>query len=166
MPDLRRALRHLFAGSAQSLFPAPVLERIAAAIGQGEATHAGQVCFTVESALPVAAVLAGQEARHRAEAAFAQLRVWDTAANNGVLIYLLLADHRIEIVADRGVAARVDASQWRGICALMEQRLREGDAEGAAIAAVTAVSTLLAEHFPRGGGELRNELPDLPRILG
>ena len=166
MADLRRALRHLFAASAQSLFPAPVLERIATAITEGEATHEGQVCFAVESALPVAAVLAGQDARRRAEDAFARLRVWDTAANCGVLVYLLLADHRIEIVADRGVAARVDAAQWRDICARMEGRLRDGDAEAAAIAGVTSVSALLAAHFPRNGDERRNELPDLPRILG
>jgi len=166
MADLRRALRHLFAQSARSLFPAPVLERIAGAIAAGEASHDGQVCFAVESALPVAAVLAGQDARQRAEHAFARLRVWDTAANNGVLVYLLLADHRIEIVADRGVAARVDGAQWSEICARMERRLREGEAEKAAVEAVTAVSALLAAHFPGGGGERRNELPDLPSILG
>jgi uncharacterized membrane protein len=165
MADLPRALRHLFAGTAQSLFPAAAMQRIADAIATGEAAHRGQVCFAVESALPFAMALAGHDARRRAEDAFARLRVWDTADNNGVLVYLLLADHRIEIVADRGVAARVDADQWRTICASMEQRLKDGDAEAAAIAGVTAVSALLAGHFPRTDGDARNELPDLPRIL-
>jgi uncharacterized membrane protein len=167
MAGLRRALAHLFARSATASFPPETLHRIADAIAAGEAIHRGQVCFTVESALPIVAVLRGHQARGRAEEAFARLRVWDTADNNGVLIYLLLADRRIEIVADRGVAALIDAPQWRGICALMEQRLREGDAEAAAIAGVDAVSGLLAQHFPRTDGHGRgNELPDLPRILG
>ena len=117
--------------------------------------------------MPLAVVLAGHDARRRAEDAFARLRVWDTADNNGVLVYLLLADHRIEIVADRGVAALIDAAQWRAICALMEQRLRDGDAEAAAIVGVAAISDLLAEHFPRTDiGDRHNELPDLPQILG
>jgi len=167
MASVQRALRHLFAGSAQSLFPPPTLQRIAQAIAVGEATHRGQVCFAVESALPLAAVLSGHDARRRAEDAFARLRVWDTADNNGVLVYLLLADRRIEIVADRGVAALIDQAQWRAICTQMEQRLGHGDAEAAAIAGVTAISALLAAHFPRTGVDGgRNELPDLPQILG
>jgi hypothetical protein len=166
MTVVQRALRHLFAGSAQSLFPTAVLQRIGQAIAVGEARHRGQVCFAVESALPLAVVLAGHDARRRAEDAFARLRVWDTADNNGVLVYLLLADHRIEIVADRGVAALIDAAQWRAICALMEQRLRDGDAEAAAVVGVAAISDLLVEHFPRTDIDDRhNELPDLPQIL-
>ena len=166
MADVGRALRHLFAGPAHALFPEETLQRIAAAIAAGETTHRGQVCFAVEPALPVALALAGHDARRRAEDAFSRLRVWDTDANNGVLVYLLLADHRIEIVADRGVAALIDPAQGRAICALMEQRLRAGEAEAAAIAGVTAVSALLAEHFPRTDAGGRNELPDLPQILG
>jgi uncharacterized membrane protein len=161
-----RALRHLFAGSARRLFPVDRLHRIALAIADGEATHLGQVCFAVESALPIGAVLAGHDPRRRAEEVFARLRVWDTEANNGVLLYLLLADHRIEIIADRGVAAKVDETQWRDVCARMEERLRAGEPEGAALSGVAAVSALLARHFPRREGDVRrNELPDLPQIL-
>jgi uncharacterized membrane protein len=167
MADVQRALRHLFARSAKAQFPPATLQRIADAIATGEATHRGQVCFTVESALPIAAVIGGHDARRRAEEAFARLRVWDTADNNGVLIYLLLADRRIEVVADRGVAALIGATEWRGICARMEQRLQQGEAEAAAIAGVDGVSALLARHFPRtGSDDARNELPDLPQILG
>ena len=163
---LPRALRHLFAGSARSLYPRDSLQRIATAIAAGEATHRGQVCFAVESALPVGAVLSGHDAPSGARDAFSRLRVWDTAANNGVLMYLLLADRRIEIVADRGLDARVSVEQWRGVCQLMEERLKAGEPEAAALQGVVAVSALLAEHFPRTGGvDATNELPDLPQIL-
>ena len=163
---ITRALRHLFVGSARRLYPVDRLHRIAEAIAEGEATHQGQVCFAVESSLPLGAVLSGHDARVRALDVFARLRVWDTESNNGVLLYLLLADHRIEIVADRGVAAQVDDAQWREVCARMETRLREGEPEGAALDGVAAVSALLAQHFPRTQGNARrNELPDLPQIL-
>jgi uncharacterized membrane protein len=161
-----RLLKHLFAPSAARLFPADVLQRIAAAVAAGEARHRGEICFAVEAALPARAVLAGHAARDRAREAFAQLRVWDTVANNGVLLYLLLADHRIEIVADRGLDALVSAAQWRGVCQLMEERLRAGEAEAAVLEGVAAVSDLLAEHFPRAPGAAdENELPDLPRVF-
>ena len=160
-----RLLRHLFAPSSARLFPPEALQRIAAAVADGESRHSGEVCFAGESALPLRAVLAGEEPRAHAEAAFARLRVWDTAGNNGVLVYLLLADHRIEIVADRGLAGRVTQAQWRGVCQLMEERLRAGDAEGAAVQGVAEASALLERHFPRAGDAAdENELPDLPHL--
>jgi uncharacterized membrane protein len=99
--------------------------------------------------------------RERAIEVFSELRVWDTELNNGVLIYLLLADHDVEIVADRGIAARVGQEEWESICRDMEQALRRGDLEAAAVGAVQAVSSLLARHFPARPGD-RNELPDRP----
>ena len=160
-----RLLRHLFAPSSARLFPPGALRRIADAVAAGEARHSGEVCFAVESALPLRAVLAGEQARPHAEATFARLRVWDTAANNGVLLYLLLADHRIEIVADRGLADRVSAEQWRGVCQLMEERLRAGEPEAAALEGVAAASALVERHFPRAAGDAdANELPDLPHL--
>ena len=164
---LKRLLRHLFAPSARRLFPAERLQRIAAAIAESELRHSGEICFAVEAALPARAVLGGQQARDRALEVFAQLRVWDTDANNGVLLYLLLADHRIEIVADRGFDARVSAEQWRGVCQLIEERLRAGRSEAAVVDGVAAISELLARHFPRSAGDAdRNELPDAPHVLG
>lgn len=161
-----RMLRHLFAPSAGDVFPQDSLQRIAAAVADGEGRHRGEICFAVEPALPAWRALGGTQARDRAHDVFAQLRVWDTQANNGVLVYLLLADHRIEIVADRGLAGLVSDEQWRGACVLMEERLRAGEPEAAAIAGVAAISDLLAGHFPRtpGDGD-RNELPDVPRLL-
>lgn len=161
-----RLFKHLFAPSASRLFPEPLLRRVAAAIAASELRHSGEICFAVEPALPARAVWAGRQARAAAMDAFAHLRVWDTRANNGVLLYLLLADHRIEIVADRGFDGRVSAEQWRGVCQLVEDRLRAGDTEAAVLDGIEAISTLLAEHYPRAEGDQdMNELPDLPRIL-
>lgn len=161
-----RVLKHLFAPSARRGFPAEVLERIAAAIAASELGHTGEICFAVEPNLHPRAVWAGTQARDRAGEVFAQLGVWDTHANNGVLLYLLLADHRIEIVADRGFDGRVSAEQWRGVCQLIEERLKTGEPEAAVVRGVEAMSALLAEHFPRGAGYVdRNELPDQPHLL-
>lgn len=162
-----RCWRHLFAPSAQAAFPEPSLDRIAHAIADGERLHDGQVMFAVESDLPLSALWQGVSPRQRADHAFAVLRTWDTRANNGVLIYLLLADHAIEIVADRGLREVVDAARWQQVCDHLRQQLQQGDREAAVLAAVAEVSQLLALHFPpdptRPSG---NELPDRPQLLG
>lgn len=161
-----RLLKHLFAPSSARLFPEDTLHAITDAIAAGERGHTGELCFAVEPALHWRAVVAGIDARTRAHEVFAQLRVWDTAANNGVLIYLLLADHRIEIVADRGLADRVSAEQWRGVCQLIEEGLRSGHPDTAVLRGVEAASALLAEHFPRDAAVAdANELPDRPHLL-
>ena len=163
---LRRLFAHLCTGDAQGRFPAADMERIAAAIAEGETRHRGEVCFAVEGALGVGEVLRGVQPRARALDAFGRLRVWDTAANNGVLVYLLLADHRIEIVADRGLAGLVSAEQWRGVCLLMEERLRAGEHVDAAIDGIRAASELLAVHFPQlPGGVDEDQLPNKPVFL-
>jgi uncharacterized membrane protein len=166
-----RLLRHLFAPSPKRWFADDRLRTIAERIAADEARHRGEICFAVESALPALAVWRGVDSRSRALQVFADLRVWDTRDNNGVLIYLLLADRRIEIVADRGLDGLVSAEQWRGICGLIEERLRAGDPEAAIVAGVAAAGDLLAEHFPRDAaadahGMDRNELPDAPVVLG
>ena len=161
-----RLLKHLFAPSSARLFPEDTLHAITDAIAAGERGHTGELCFAVEPALHWRAVVAGIDARTRAHEVFAQLRVWDTAANNGVLIYLLLADHRIEIVADRGLADRVSAEQWRGVCQLIEEGLRSGHPDTAVLRGLEAASALLAEHFPRDAAVAdANELPDRPHLL-
>jgi uncharacterized membrane protein len=95
---------------------------------------------------------------------FGQLGVWDTAANNGVLIYLLLADHVVEIVADRGIAARIAQSEWDGVCREMERHYREKRFGEGSVAGVRAVGRLLSRHFPgrRAGPD---ELPNQPVLL-
>jgi uncharacterized membrane protein len=106
------------------------------------------------------------QARDRAIEVFSQLRVWDTRANNGVLLYLLLADHRIEVVADRGFDGLVSAEQWRGVCLLIEERMRGGEPEIAVLRGVEALSALIETHFPCSEGYVdTNELPDDPHLL-
>ena len=168
---IARWFRHAFAPSARGLFPEASLSRIADAIARDETRHRGEVCFAVETALDAGALWRGETARARAAAAFAALNVWDTVENNGILIHLLLADRRIEILADRGLDGRVSEEQWRGVCLLMEERLRAGDAEDAVLQGVAAAGDLLVQHFPLIDGrridalEDRNELTDQPRIL-
>ena len=163
---IKRLFTHLFTANARARFPATDMQRIADAIAVGETCHAGEICFAVEGALGLRDLVHGVQARDRAIDAFGRLRVWDTAANNGVLVYLLLADHRIEIVADRGLTGRVDAAQWREVCRLMEARLHAGEYADGVVAGIEAVSDLLAEHFPQESGMPdEDELPDQPVFL-
>ena len=150
------------------IFPRQVLAAIERTIKAGEVTHSGQVRFVVEGALDGAPLFRGQSARERALDIFSHLRIWDTAHNNGVLIYLLLADRDVEIVADRGIDAKVGAAGWEKICKAMETEFGAGNFESGVIGGIEAVSRQLAAHYPRldprlGGGN--NELPDAPVVI-
>jgi uncharacterized membrane protein len=149
---------------ARRLFPPRVLAAIEQAIKTGETTHSGQVRFVVEGALDGAPLFRNQPARERAIDVFAQLRIWDTVHNNGVLIYLLLADRDVEIVADRGIDAKVTAAGWEEICVRMESDFKAGKFESGVIRGIEAVSRLLAQHFP-AHGKGPNELPDAPVVI-
>ncbi len=162
-----RFWRHLVTddGSVRRAFPESARDRIEQVIAAGERTHRGQVCFVVEPALPLARVLKRVPPRERALEVFAQLRVWDTEENCGVLVYLLLADRDVEIVADRGVHARVGTAGWEGICRSMEAALRDGRHADAAEAGIRAINALLAEHYPADGRARGDELPNRPVLL-
>ena len=149
---------------ARHYFPPKVLAAIEQAIKAGEAVHSGQVRFVVEGALDGKPLFRNQPARERALDVFSQLRIWDTVHNNGVLIYLLLADRDVEIVADRGIDARVGTAGWEKICVAMETEFRAGQFESGVIRGIEAVSRLLAVHFPSTGVG-RNELPDAPVVI-
>ena len=149
---------------ARRWFPPQVLEAIEQAIKAGETTHSGQVRFVVEGALDGAPLFRDQPARERALDIFAQLRIWDTAHNNGVLIYLLLADRNVEIVADRGIDAKVTVAGWEKICAEMERDFKAGKFKSGVIRGIEAVSRQLAQHFP-AHGKGPNELPDAPVVI-
>jgi uncharacterized membrane protein len=146
------------------IFPPQVLTLIEQAIKAGETTHSGQVRFVVEGALDGAPLFRDQPARDRAIDIFSQLRIWDTAHNNGVLIYLLLADRDVEIIADRGIDAKVGAAGWEKICRSMEADFKAGNFAGGVIKGIAAVSQQLAAHFPKHGAG-PNELPDAPVVL-
>jgi uncharacterized membrane protein len=149
---------------ANQLFPRAVLDRIEQAIRQGETTHSGQVRFVVEGALEGGPLFRNQPARERALDVFSHLRIWDTAHNNGVLIYLLLADRDVEIIADRGIDAKVGGEGWERICRAMEAEFASGRFEHGVIGGIAAVSRELARHFPPQGPHA-NELPDAPVVM-
>lgn len=148
----------------RSLFTASALAAIEAAITECETMHAGQIRFAVEGALHPLALWRGQSARARALEVFSQLRVWDTDHNNGVLIYLLLADHDVEIIADRGIHARVGDAEWEKLCRRMEDAFRRGQFEAGVIDGIRAAGELIARHYP-AGGKGANELADKPVLL-
>ena len=159
-----RALRHLLLPDwiALRAFPASDLREIEKAIKTSETSHDGELRFVIECGLPFNWLRTST--RRRAEALFSQLGVWDTENNSGVLIYIQLVDRRIEIVADRGIAARVAQAEWDAICRRMQERfsLREflqGSLEG-----IGSITAILAKHFPPQGRN-PNELPDKPVVL-
>jgi uncharacterized membrane protein len=148
----------------RKVFPSHVLASIERAIKASEATHSGQIRFVVEGALDGAPLLRNQSARDRALDVFSHLRIWDTAHNNGVLIYLLLADRDVEILADRGIDGLVGATEWEKICRAMEAQFGKGNFEGGVIKGIEAVTRHLAKHFPKHGAGT-NELPDAPVVM-
>ncbi len=145
-------------------FPPATLSAITAAIGAAERQHGGEIRFAIETCLDLRRMLDPDAGRRRAIELFAQLRVWDTARNNGVLIYVLLAAHDIHIVADRGFAGSVTAGEWAGVCRLMEAQFRAGQFAAGSLAGIAAVSALIGRHFPPRADD-RNELPDAPVIV-
>lgn len=150
--------------AAMRPFRAPALANIKCAIGRSEAAHTGELRFAVEGGLQPKALWNGQSARDRAVELFAQLRVWDTEHNSGVMLYVQLVDRRIEIVADRGINAKVAQANWDGICRRMEAAFRQRQFEQGALAAIDEVTALLARHFPPAGAN-PNELSDQPVVL-
>ena len=164
--ELRRWWRHWTFPHARvrKLFPRRVLQAIEDAIRVSERHHLGELRFVVEGGLDWPLLWRGVSARERALELFSQLRVWDTEHNSGVLIYLQLADRRVEIIADRGIHKKVGADTWRRLCADMERAFRAGRFEEGALQGVQAIGRLLAEHFP-APADNPDELPDAPLVL-
>jgi uncharacterized membrane protein len=164
---LRRFFRHLARdhGSVRRAFPKAAFARIEAMIAEGVRRHRGQVRFAVEPALPLVRVLRGVTPRERALEAFGQLRIWDTDENCGVLVYLLLADRDVEIVADRGIHGHVGDAAWESICRNMETAFRDGRYAEGVEAGLAGINALLAQHYPRDASARGSELPDRPIVL-
>ncbi len=163
---MRRLLRHLlfFPWRLRQIFSHDVLAAIEREIAASEQRHSGQIRFAVEANLDLMQLLRGLSSRDRALELFAQLRVWDTECNNGVLIYLMLAEHRVEIVADRGFNAKLEPAVWQDICRRLQERLHRGEYAAGICACIHEVDVQIATHFPDTGAGV-NELPDRPVLL-
>jgi uncharacterized membrane protein len=165
--QIARMLRHLFAtrwGTRRKFTPG-VLADIEKTISRVEAQHTGEIRFAVESALHPAELWHDLSPRQRALQVFAHLHVWDTHHNNGVLIYVLLADRAVEILADRGLAAHIAQGEWDQICREMERHYRANDFGRGSIAGIEAIGALLGRHFPGAHGSGTSELPNQPVLL-
>ena len=165
---LGRIWRHQWMDEAdvRRVLPDAAMERLAARVAASERRHSGEIRLCVEAGLPWSYLRRDASARERAVTLFGKLRVWDTENNNGVLIYLLLAEHAIEIVADRGIDARVDDAEWAAMAQRMGAAFREGRFEDGLTQALEEMSALLVAHFPLADNQPdTNELPDAPVVL-
>ena len=164
--NIKRITRHLLLTPWQvnRAFPSDTLVAIDRAIKASETAHLGEVRFVVEGALDGSPLFKGQSARERAIEVFSLLRIWDTEHNNGVLIYLLLADRDVEIVADRGIHEKVGSREWEKICGKMETHFKQANYEDGVVSGIQAVTQHLMKHFPASGAG-QNELPDKPIVL-
>lgn len=164
--DIKRFWRHVMMSPqrARGAFPPPVLDAIQREVAALERAHRGEVCFVVEAELTSGQLWRELSSRDRARELFASQAVWNTEDNAGVLVYLLLAERKVEIVADRGIDAKAGAGEWESITRLMEEHFRAGHFEAGAVAGVRAISALLVHHFPSAGTP-RNELPDRPVMI-
>lgn len=165
---LTRIWRHRWIDESEvrRALPEAVMQRLTGRVAASERRHSGEVRICVEAGLPMSYLWRHASARERAVMLFGKLRVWDTAHNNGVLIYLLLAEHAIEVVADRGLHSHVDDAAWAAMTQRMSAAFREGRFEDGLTQALEEISALLVEHFPLGDGALDvNELPDEPVVL-
>lgn len=163
---LGRSIRHLFTGpwKTKQLFPAQSMKRIKEAVAESERAHSGELVFAVEAALGLLDLLKGTSVYQRALDVFSKLRVWDTEFNNGVMIYLLLAERRAQIIADRGIHQHVGDEGWQKICREMETEFAAGRFEQGVIKGITLITEQLKSHFP---AEMKdeNEIPDEPVVL-
>ncbi|MDB5820622.1 MAG: hypothetical protein JWQ11_4262 [Rhizobacter sp.] len=153
-------------GDARRALNAAALGRLTTRVAESESHHSGEIRVCVEPGLPLSYIWRHAAARERAVALFGKLRVWDTAHNNGVLIYLLLAERRIEIVADRGLDAVVHADEWAAVAASMAEAFAGQHFEAGLLSAIDTVDSLLVRHYALAPGEANpNELPDEPVLV-
>lgn len=164
---LPRLVKHRWqASNVQKALPDAALARLSAQVSASELLHTGQIRICAEGTLPWSYLRRGAHARERAVMLFSKLRVWDTDQNNGVLIYLLIPDHAIEIVADRGLASRVTPQEWNTVVSHLSAHLRDGKFEEGLSKAIDSVTASLVAHYGRNGSNsvATNELPDAPSV--
>lgn len=163
---MRRLFQHLFYSPwrLRQCFPRPVLDAIEHEIIVAENHHRGEIRFVIEANLDLLQLWRGTSARTRALELFSQLHVWDTEENSGVLVYLLLAERRVEIVADRGITAKVSPASWERVCQGMSEAFQRGQFETGALQGIRDIDAQLTAHFPTTGAR-PNELPNQPLVL-
>lgn len=164
--DIQRIIGHLFYSDwqARRAFSPAILNVIGRSVQANEKFHGGEIRFAIEGGLDGLRLLRGQSTRERAVEVFSELRVWDTECNNGVLIYVLLADQAVEVIADRGIHAKVGDAGWVAICQQMQAHFSKSEFETGALSGIAAVATVLGHHFPTNGS-FGNELPNKPVML-
>ena len=164
--QFKRTLKHLFYPGwwLRKHFPLRELKQLELAIEASESKHSGEIRLAIESALPFNALWRNESVRERSTEVFSLLRVWDTEDNNGVLIYLLLADKKVEIIVDRNIAKLVDNKEWQRICALMEQLFQQKKFIDGLSLGIKEITKQLQAHFPDSEGSV-NELPNKPVLL-
>jgi uncharacterized membrane protein len=165
--NLRRTLKHLAIPqwTVRRAFPTDVAQTVQRAVRAAESAHDIELRVVVEGGLPLASLLRGTSSRGRAIELFSNLRVWDTEKNTGVLIYLQFVDRKIEIVADRGISARVPQQEWDAACAAMANEFRQGRFEQGTLAGIEYLTALLQKHLPPPPAGDRDELPDAPIVI-
>jgi len=164
--NILRLMRHIGTTrwNTRRYFPQAARDAIERAIGECESLHGGEIRFIIETALDVPELWRNLSARTRALQLFGQFGVWNTEHNNGVLIYVLMADHAVEIVADRGITARVEQAEWDAVCRQVEHHYRAGRFRDGSVVGILGVGALLGRHFP-GRRRSDNELPNQPVLL-
>jgi len=163
---ISRLIKHLISHGRKvgSHFSSKDLEVIAKAISQSEGQHTGQICFAVEGAMDVPALLKNQSPRARAIEVFSRLKIWDTEHNNGVLIYVLIADHAVEIISDREINKSVGPNEWQAVCQGIESKFAKGNYQQGVLSAIDRLTQVLHQHFPRTHPS-PNEISDNPVLL-
>ena len=168
MNRLTRLLKHRLwdERDARRVLPAAALDRLQARVASSEGRHSGEIRLCVEAGLPLSYLRQGLSARDRAITLFGKLRVWDTEHNNGVLVYLLLAERAIEIVADRGLDRQMPPAEWQALITPMRQAFQAGRFEAGLNQAVDALNVKLVQHFALAPGQANpNQLPDRATLL-
>lgn len=165
--NLPRTLKHLAIPqwTVRRAFPAHVAQAVERAVRAAESAHDVELRVVVEGGLPLASLVRDTSSRERAIELFSILRVWDTEKNTGVLIYLQFVDRKIEIVADRGISARVRQQEWDAACVVMASEFREGRFEQGTLAGIEYLTALLKKHLPPPPAGDRDELPDAPIVI-
>ncbi len=163
---MSRILDNLFSAwfALPRAFPVATMRRIRDAVADGEQHHAGELCVAIESRFSPLAVMSGLDTRQRATQVFSLLRVWDTRDNSGVLLYIQLAERKVELLADRGIAARVEPALWQAICDDFSAEMRSQPPEQAVLNCLGRINALLVRHFP-AARDNPGELPDEPVVL-